>query len=101
MQAALRRSRGVAADPLPGAKARPQATTQRKAEVAADVNAWANWEHHFLLTPRARVRRALRRARTVPLLLRVTSYGVSYNNRGLTRTTQAEIELTGPRRKRR
>lgn len=69
--------------------------------IASEVSSWGSPEHHFILTPRARVRRALRRARKVPLLLRVTSHGLSYNNYGLTRTTQAEIELTGPRRKRR
>jgi hypothetical protein len=78
-----------------------RAPRRGKLTIASEVVIWSNYEHHFLLRPNARVRRALRRARKVPVLVRATSLGTSYNNYGLTRTTQAEIELTGPRRKRR
>ena len=78
-----------------------KAPRKGKLTIAKDAGPYANWEHHFTLRPGRRVRRALRRARTVPLLLNVTAYGMSHRNYGLKRSTQAEIELTGPRRKRR
>jgi hypothetical protein len=62
----------------------------RKLTVAASARARPKSRHRFLLRPNARVRRALRRARKVPVLVRVTSGG---------RTAQAKVELT--RRKRR
>jgi hypothetical protein len=70
-----------------------------KLTVAADVGFYSNWEHHFLLRPNRRVRRAFRRAGRLPVLLKVTSFRESTSD-FRRRTTQTEIQLTGrPRRR--
>ncbi len=80
---------------------------QRKLTIATDEGLPPNAEHHFVLRPKARIRRAFRRARKVPVLVTVTSYASLFGPNGPMdlslgrRTTQAEVELIGPRRKRR
>ncbi len=69
---------------------------QRKITISSGENHYWNGDHSFRLRPDlAAVRRALRRHRRVPVLLKVTSFGPT----GITRSTQAEIDLIGVRRR--